>query len=137
MDGEEGYLKSEFVNVMSLDDSNSYNLAQSSPAPVYTATPAPTAEPTPAPTAEPTPVITPEPTAEPTEKPTPEPVELDEIQILTVTLDLFYQCLKSLLGVLILRECLTITLQFLGIICYDINHIELEVLFVDQQILML
>ena len=79
-DGEEGYLKSEFVNVMSLDDSNSYNQAQSSPAPVYTATPAPTAEPTPVPTAEPTPVVTPEPTAEPTEKPTPEPVEVDEIQ---------------------------------------------------------
>ena len=80
VDGQEGYLKSEFINVMSLNDSNSYNQAQSSPAPVYTATPAPTAEPTAEPTPEPTAVITPEPTAEPTEKPTPEPVELDEIQ---------------------------------------------------------
>ncbi len=59
VDGQEGYLKSEFINVMSLDDSNTYNQAQSSPAPVYMAIPTPTAEPTEKPTPEPTPTLVP------------------------------------------------------------------------------
>ena len=50
VDGKEGYIKSEFIDLMGPEKSKAYDAAQSTPAPVYEATPAPTAEPTAAPT---------------------------------------------------------------------------------------
>ena len=57
--GAEGYILSRFITVMSFDDSSNYNLAQSTPVPVY---------PTPGPELTPTPVITPTPTPVPAEQ---------------------------------------------------------------------
>ena len=74
--GTDGYLKSEFVNAMSPQDSAAYNAAQPSPAPVFvtpepvpsTDTPVPATD-TPVP-ATPTPTSTPSPTPSPTPEPT-------------------------------------------------------------------
>ena len=74
--GEEGYVSSGFIDVLGETESEKYNNAQTSPAPVYPTvepTEEPTAEPTEEPTAEPTEEPTEEPTAAPTAEPTEEP----------------------------------------------------------------
>ena len=82
--GRRGYIKSEFLNVLSSWESEAYNNSQSSPAPVYfewdllnpgeerpTDTPSPTPTPTEIPTDTPSP--TPTPTEIPTDTPSPTP----------------------------------------------------------------
>ena len=53
VDGQEGYVISEFIYALSEAESKAYNEQQSTPAPFYTVTPEPTPIPTPSPTAEP------------------------------------------------------------------------------------
>ena len=36
VDGQEGYMSSSFIYVLSVEESNAYNEKQSTPAPVYT-----------------------------------------------------------------------------------------------------
>ena len=68
--GEEGYLSSNFIDVIGKAESDAYDITMATPAPVY-----PTVIPTEEPTAEPTDEQTETPTAEPTEEPTAEPTE--------------------------------------------------------------
>ena len=77
INGQRGYIKTEFLDMLTAEDSDLYNSTLASPAPVYSEqevfpTPAPTEEPTPteAPTEEPTPTETP--TQVPTDTPAPE-----------------------------------------------------------------
>ena len=74
-DGTEGYIKSEYIDLLSEEESQAHDAVQPSPAPYYTPEPVwePTAEPIPEPTEEPTPEPMYEPTAEPTAEPAPEP----------------------------------------------------------------
>ncbi len=85
-DGHTGYLMSEFITVLTPEDSNAYNNAQPNPAHIYTyeevfpttaAEPEPAAEPAPVdepePAAEPAPVSEPESAAEPAPVNEPEP----------------------------------------------------------------
>ena len=69
-EGHTGYLMSEYLTVLTQEDSDAYNLAQPSPAPEYLKE---DIFPTEAPTAEPTDTPEPEITAEPTPEPTPTP----------------------------------------------------------------
>ena len=71
-DGHTGYLMSEFITVLTPEDSNAYSNAQPNPAHIYTYEeifPTTAAEPEPA--AEPAPVTEPEPAAEPQTEPEP------------------------------------------------------------------
>ena len=85
-DGHTGYLMSEFITVLTNEDSDAYNNSQPNPAHIYTyeeifptpaAEPEPVAEPAPAaepePAAEPAPAAEPEPVAEPAPEAEPEP----------------------------------------------------------------
>ena len=74
-EGHTGYLMSEFITVLTTEDSDAYNNAQPIPAHIYTyeeVFPTPAAEPEPA--AEPAPAAEPEPAAEPAPAAEPEPV---------------------------------------------------------------
>ena len=69
VNGQDGYIKNDFLNLMTQEDSDAYSATQANPEKVYTME---ELFPSPEPTAEPT--ATPEPTAEPTA--TPEPTEV-------------------------------------------------------------
>ena len=64
-------------------------------------------------------------------------LELQEIGILTVTFNVFLQLLEFFLGFPEVCVCLLVTVQFLFVRGDDIYDIQLEVLFVQQQVLML
>jgi hypothetical protein len=76
--GRTGYIMTKYLNLLTREDSDAYNSAQASPAPVVSPeellpTEEPTAVPTEMPTEEPTATPAVEPTPEPTAAPTPEP----------------------------------------------------------------
>ena len=64
-------------------------------------------------------------------------LELQEVQVLAVALDVVLQLLQLALGSQQLREGLLIVCQLLLVAGDDVNHAQLEVLLVQQQVLVL
>ena len=64
-------------------------------------------------------------------------LELQEIHILTVALYLFFQGLQRVGCLMIGTVCILVSRQFLCIVGNDVEHVQLEVVFVEQQVLVL
>ena len=64
-------------------------------------------------------------------------LESQEVGVLTVALDTLLEVFERLLHLLVLSERLLVLGQFLLIVREDIDHTQLEVLLVEQEVLML
>ena len=64
-------------------------------------------------------------------------LESQEICVLTVALDTLLEVFERLLHLLVLSERLLVLGQFLLVVREDIDHTQLEVLLVEQEVLML
>ena len=64
-------------------------------------------------------------------------LELQEVDVLTVMLYVFFKCLELVFGILVGCIGLLVVGQLLTVVGDDVSHTELEVLFVEQQVLVL